>query len=264
MVLKRMWYFTKNYKIDLCASLTAFILALIAYQYSKEYETRFYISSLIIVISLLVIIYNRARKRSFVYSALTWRRDKRNWIGYGDFEYSHVEKAYVITNSEQGYIHSECFGWNDYYMNFSFRINDRCLGVLLRARDLSNYVMMQINTNCVIPHIRVNGGWGIWKPEVTNFKFHEQLSSNYWYDCKICCSKREIKITICKDRQEIFNRTWDIPVGNLMLQFYQPIGSTTPKVDLPFPINLEYGSIGFRNSGSEKAFVKNVLVEKND
>jgi len=31
---------------------------------------------------------------------------------------------------------------------------------------------------------------------------------------------------------------------------------------IPFPINLEYGTIGFRNSGSEKALVRYVLIEK--
>ncbi len=260
--MRRFWYFIRNYKIDLWTSFIAFILAIITYKFSKDYETRFIASSLIITISLLVIIYNRVRIRDFVFSALTWRRDKRKWIGYGDFEYSPVEKAYFITNSEQGYICSDCFGWSDYNMKFDFRINDQCLGVLLRAKDSSNYVMIQIRIDSIRPHIRVNGGWQIWEPAVTKFTINKPLSSDNWYYCQINCCKRELKIIIKEKGKEIFNRNWEIPVGYLMLQFYQPIGSSTQKVDLPFPINLEYGTVGFRNCGAEKAFIKNVLVEK--
>ena len=35
-----------------------------------------------------------------------------------------------------------------------------------------------------------------------------------------------------------------------------------PKVDIPFPISLEYGSIGFRNDGDENALIKEVLIKK--
>ncbi|KKS41296.1 MAG: hypothetical protein UV05_C0057G0005 [candidate division CPR1 bacterium GW2011_GWA2_42_17] len=256
--MKRIYYFFKAYFIDIVVAIIGALGVLFAWIYGQGEVIRQTISLLVIFVTLLIIIYLRSRKKDFLFSALTWRRDKEKWIGYGTFQLSRVCKAYEIVNADPGYIISDGLTWSDYSLSFDFKIGNKCLGVIVRGVNLANYVMLQITQSGIRPHIRINGGWKWW--EVNESELEIKISPDKWYHARISCDKSEIFIKItCSDGAQ-FDRVWNIPTGNLVFNFKKDESDTG--TNIPFPINLEYGSVGFRNWGDEKAFVKNVLVEK--
>ena len=62
-------------------------------------------------------------------------------------------------------------------------------------------------------------------------------------------------------KEEIFNRSWDIPMGSILFHLSSEDGSS--KFSIPYSIILDYGTVGFRNNADEAALVKEVLVKKN-
>ena len=258
--MKRLYYFLKSYKFDLLTSFSAIILACVNYHFTSDQKIQLQFSILIATFFLLIIIFIRKREQDFIFSALTWRRDKEVWFGYGEFEFNRVHNAYIITNSDPGFINSKCLTWSDYQINFDFKIANQALGIIVRAVNLSNYVMIQINPSSIRPHIRVNGGWKWWEVKDTALRIETPLSLDKWYKAQISCDKNEISIRLCNDKNCIFDRVWEIPNGNLVFSFKKQEGHSG--VYIPFPINLEYGSVGFRNCGDEQAFIKHVLIQK--
>lgn len=218
------------------------------------------ISTVIILISLFVILYLRLRGRDFYFIPLDNPKDKDDWIGNGQFEYSRVNKSFQMTQAEPGFIYSKCLDWSDYKCEFDFKIRNTCLGVILRAVNLSNYVMIQITQEGIRPHVRINGGWKYWEAEEVGLKFSNNLSLEDWYKCQLVCDKNIINIKITHSRNKLLDREWEIPKGSITFT-YKVSEEATP-VMIPFPINLEYGSAGFRESGQEKALIKNFLLEK--
>lgn len=258
--MKRLYYFLKNYKLDLLTLFFAIISAILAYCFMSNQKILMRTSIIIAVVFLLVIIYIRKRERDFIFSALTWRKDIESWIGYGEFKYNRVHNAYAITKSESGFINSKCLNWSSYRINFDFKIASEKLGIIVRAVNLSNYVMIQVNPLGIRPHIRVNGGWKVWEVEETGLKIENPLSLDKWYKAQIACDKNEISIRLCNGKKCVFDKVWEIIRGNAVFNFKKD--EKDKGINIPFPINLEYGSAGFRNCGNEKAFVKNMLIKK--
>jgi len=192
---------------------------------------------------------------------LTKREDKEDWIGDGKFEYLRVGSCFQVMQTEPGCIYSKCLNWSDYKYEFDFKLRKICLGAVLRAVNLSNYVMIQITQTGIRPHVRVNGGWQKWEAKEVNLEFPKPLSFEEWYKCQLVCDKDIIHIRILQKTEKIIDREWQIPRGVLIFSFKSEENDPKP-VNIPFPINLEYGSAGFRNSGDEKALVKNVLLGK--
>jgi len=258
--MKKVLYFTKNYKFEFLTAVSALVLYFLAFRYAADPKTLLSLSITITILSLLAVIFLRLRDREFYFIPLAEREDKDDWFGRGKFDYFRPQKCFVITDSEPGFIYSRCLNWSDYNFNFKFKIVKSCLGVVVRAINLSNYVMLQIGENGIRPHIRINGGWRAWEAEETNLKFAKKLSLDKWYKCVLSCEKNSIGIKLYEDEKSIFNREWVIPPGAIIFEFKEePEGRA---VKIPFSINLEYGTVGFRNSGTERALIKDVLVEK--
>jgi len=259
--MKRTYYFLKNYKYDFIASFFLIGSIIVGYYFRYSQKILFYVSIGFIIVSLVVIIYLRVIDRSFYFIPFNRRSDKDEWIGKGEFEYSRVKKCFEITNTSSGYIFSKCFMWSDYRYIFEFKIIRSCLGVILRAINLSNYVMLQIGQNGIRPHIKVNGAWQAWEFKDFNLAFEESLKLDNWYKCIISCEKDVINIRIFKNKISIFDRDWIIPSGQINFMFQKDEEDKKP-LQIPFAINLEYGTIGFRNYGLEKALLRNVLIER--
>jgi len=259
--MKRIYYFALTLKYEALTFIGGIILAALTFRYVSDPKTLLVTSIIISTITLFAIIFIRLRERSFIFSSLTWRRDKSPWIGYGEFELFNAQKSFVLTNADPGYIHSGCLTWTDYQFNFDFKIANKCLGVIVRAVNLSNRVMLQITSTGIRPHIWINGGWNVWESKDVKLSFNEELSLDRWYRCRVTCEKDNIIIRLCYKKKTIFDRLWTIPKGSLdfIFKVREEEGKT---VKFPFPINLEYGSVGFRNWMDEKAFVKNVLINK--
>ena len=122
--------------------------------------------------------------------------------------------------------------------------------------------MIQINSSDIRPHIRINGGWKCWEAQESGLTIDQPISKDKWYKCKIFCDKDEINIRLYDNDHCFFNRNWKIPRGNIVFSFHKNEKDIADNIKIPFSINLEYGSADFRNFGDEKAFIKNVLIQK--
>ncbi len=259
--MKNAYYFIRTYWSDFIASILAITLAWITFSYTKDLRLSFIISTGIILFFLFVIIYLRSKEKDFYFIALQNREDREDWIGDGKFDYSRVSKCFQVTQASPGYIYSKCLNWSDYKYEFEFKLRKQCLGAVLRAVNLSNYVMLQITQSGIRPHVLINGGWIAWEANTVNLEFPKNLSFEEWYKCELVCDKDIITIKMFNKNNLILDREWQIPHGVLAFAFKKDEDDTKP-LNIPFPINLEYGSVGFRNFGDEKAFVKNILIEK--
>lgn len=249
--MKKLRYFLREYKFDILASLVAVVTAILAPRFSI----------IIIFVSLLIVIYLRIRDRDFYYLPLSHRGERDDWLGSSRFEYERQNQAFVVTQADPGVIYSKCLTWSNYEFSFDFKIVNTCLGVILRAVNLANYVMLQFTLNGVRPHVRINDGWNIWEHQDAKLTYESPLSQDKWYKCKINCDNRRLRISILShDGKVLFDRVWEIPSGTVLIQYKH--SDEHPVSYIPFPMTLDYGSVGFRNSGHEKAFIKNVLVEK--
>jgi hypothetical protein len=78
-----------------------------------------------------------------------------------------------------------------------------------------------------------------------------------WYKARIICEKRNIRVILFDGDSQIFDRNWNIP-DYLVVTYTSPTGTT----QLQREIDLDFGAVGFRNSGSERGFIKNVYIQK--
>ena len=249
-------YILRKYLYEILTTLVAITVSVITFT-KFFWNTQFLIiiEISIYLLALVIILYIRQKDKDLYFTTLTKRRHVEDWIGKGKFEYSKIYRCFLITNSDAGFIFSKCFLWNNYKFSFEFKIIRSCIGAVIRAINLSNYVMIQLTPDKIRPHIRVNGGWYIW--EETDVKI---LSFDKWYKCSISCEQDFISVKIFDTKNRVFDRVWKIPQGNINFKFGNNEGKKS--IIIPFPINLEYGTVGFRNWGDEAALVRNVLIEK--
>lgn len=64
-----------------------------------------------------------------------------------------------VTQSEMGGITRVGHLWTDYSFEFTAVIVNLCIAWIVRAQDLSNYYMIQLNPTDVRPHLRFRGKW---------------------------------------------------------------------------------------------------------
>lgn len=61
----------------------------------------------------------------------------------------------IVTGSDAGGLTKRGALWENYTFAFEAKIINGCIGVVVRARDLDNYYMMQINEEGIRPHRRI-------------------------------------------------------------------------------------------------------------
>lgn len=256
-----MKYFFRKYKYDIIGSFVALISLLVPILLNTIYSLL--VSLVIIVFSLLFIIIQKSKDKEFYRLSMQKRKDIENWSGSG-LQYKTSQGCFYLQDADPGIVFSPTLNWSNYRLNFNFKIEKDCIGVIVRAVNLSNYIMLQIRNNCVRPHIRINGGWSIFEPETTQFWMGSNLSLDSWYNADIKCENDSVKIVILREDKEFFNRVWQIPKGSIIFDLKESDNQKENKlsVKIPFMINLEYGAVGFRNNGCEAALIKEVLVEK--
>jgi hypothetical protein len=146
--------------------------------------------------------------------------------------------------------------WENYTLTFKARIVQDCLGVVVRALDLNNYYMFQIQKNVIRPHRRIaypvidtstkpshedlknenvilfnrinfNIGWEVFDPPIPLPR-----SLDTWFNVKLIVRGESVALYVD---------------GELVLQ----------KESF---LKIPTGKVGFRNSGEETALIKNVKV----
>lgn len=261
-------YYVRKNKLEFLTGIFAIVGYFISYIFVENHGASLLLSIVVTLIATITIIYARTREKDFYFLSLQKTAHKEDWIGEGIFQYDRVYNAYAITNSPSGFIFSKCLIWSDYVFNFEFKILNTSVGVILRATNLSNLIMLQVLETGIRAHIRINGFWKIWEEKETKLIFGERLSLDQWYRGRFECDKGSIRIRLYdSDNKLTFDRDWKIPAGQISFS-YDPPGDGVGLVAkiavsaIPFSINLEYGTAGFRNDGGEKAMVRNMLIEK--
>lgn len=110
--------------------------------------------------------------------------------------------------------------------------------------------------------MRINGGWWVDEDSAKDLSFADTpIDSKSWYRGRITCDHATIDLNICKIGSDVpvFASQWNIPPGPLNVAFGQ---DEKTQVTMQLPINLEFGTAGFRNFDAESALVRNVLLRR--
>jgi len=260
-MIKKTRYDLRKYYKEYLTAFFAFISLMFTFFY-KDQPLYLWGSILVVLISLMVFVFFRSLEKDFYFIELKNRKEKDDWIGWGDFDFDRNERCFFITNSAEGHIFSKCLNWSNYKVEFEFKILNSCIGVIIRAGSLFNYTMLQIATEGVNPHICIMGGWKRWEHKDVFLTFANELSLDQWYRCILVCDKENIKIRIYSSGTKLFDREWHIPRGIMSVFYENAPGETTNQKTMNYPINLEYGSFGFRNCNKEKALIRNIIINK--
>ncbi|NMB80551.1 MAG: hypothetical protein GYA14_01900, partial [Ignavibacteria bacterium] len=171
------------------------------------------------------------------------------------------ENCFEITESDAGYIFPKTTNWDDYKFECNFKIVTKYFGCIIRAQNLSNYIMYQIrNDRKIWAHLRINGEWIVTEES----SFERELKPDNWYRLTIICEKRSIRINIKEGKDSIIDRHFIIPPQIKIV--YRKIDAKGKESIEPSQqvqnVDFDFGSIGVRNYGDERAFIKNVYLEK--
>lgn len=277
--LRKIWFSIKKLKVEIFIGFFGIASAFLSYIYinNSKYSFILILSVLLPFLSLLTIIILRTREQQFYYLTLTREKDKYNWIGKGKFGYDRNNDSFFIegrsTNVgdfDSTFIYKECLQWSDYRFSFEFKIENCCLGVVIRAINLYNYIMLQIHKVGINPHIKLNGRWKEFPFDQEDLIFNSQLSLHKWYRCLIICDNINIDINIFDKNKTIMSRNWKIPSEVEFEAEYILPNNIVQRFKIRNVVNLDFGSIGFRNSRTkanqnnrdEKSLIRDFLIEK--
>ncbi len=146
-----------------------------------------------------------------------------------------------VTQSEKGGITKVGHLWTDYSFEFTAVIVHQYIAWLVRAQDLSNYYMIQLNTTMVRPHLRILGKWILLdeKPHNLSIQLNKPID--------ICTEVRNLGISVYVNGKQIFNEKEFFSVEFIKEKLGAlPFGADTAKA-LPF----RKGKVGFRMSAQE-------------
>ena len=121
--------------------------------------------------------------------------------------------------------------------------------------------MLQIFKDGIKVHVRINNKWVIWSAEKLGLLFPHELDLSNWHHAILTCDKKTVLIQIKTKNKIILDRTWGIPSGEMNVLFKRPEISE-PEWFIPYSVDLDYGTIGFRNYDAEEALVRNLLIKK--
>jgi len=173
-----------------------------------------------------------------------------NWDYIGPWKITD-DKMLIVTGSDEGGITKKGADWENYSFTFKAKILNGRIGVIIRARDLNNYYMLQINNKVIVPHYRISypkikntsidplkgleiemqTGWQIFNNSVVGLS--KELTD--WFD--VCVKVKGQTVSMYIDKNLVFHED----------SFLQ----------------ISKGKIGFRCDGAEKGLIKNVKVRLN-
>lgn len=181
-----------------------------------------------------------------------------NWEGNWRTEIDENGKPVLsVTQSNAGGIVTPCLHWTDYELIFETRIINECTGWIVRASDLNNYVMFQLNFEKIRPHIRASGAW----PIIDERNHELELKQNVWYSIKTIVrgSWVSISITIDGKPHQLFQEMFFSTKPPIPLEIRVNIGDTAENRNFQLiDINRRTGSFGFRLDGNEMAQFRNI------
>ncbi|MFA6098312.1 MAG: hypothetical protein WCV50_01265 [Patescibacteria group bacterium] len=264
--IKRYWSYIINVCVGIFSLLAPFIFPFPKNIFGVELSLGIYLSVFSLFLAFILSLFLASRPKKLFHISLTSRKHGDLWVGNGTFDYDRERKTHFITNSFYGFIFPPALNLVDYKVTFEFKIATSCLGVIVRAVNSYDFIMLQIEKQGINPHVFLNGAWQRFEHSATNLSFVPMINEDKWYKVTICCLKKKISIQMIDFD---FNREWQIP-QTIVLNF--PKGKPKDKIPgeeiqveevtpIYLPVNLDIGTIGFRNAGQEKAYIKNVYIE---
>lgn len=253
--------FIRNYKYEFITLIVDIIIILIAYLTL----TQLYIillSFFILLFSTFFIIYIKTKEKDFYYYPFNKPGQEFDWVGRGDLKFVRNEKCFEITHSDVGFILPKTSNWDDYKYELDFKIANESIGFIVRADNLSNYLMYQIFNNRVKSHIRINGSWII--TDEDNFNNDNELSNDIWYKLIVTTEKRSVRIQIKNQKVDVIDRHYSIPQEIILAkkELNEKGIETGNIIKFKQNIDFDFGSVGVRNYGEERALIKNIFIEK--
>lgn len=265
MNYQKLGYSLQKHWRELLSFVSAIVSSYIAFVFSSQPGSTFWASVLLTIILSVVTLYLFLQEKDFYFIALDNYKDKENWFGAGKFEFDKTNNAYLIADTDAGYIYSKCLLWGDYVLNGEFKILNGCLGVIIRAVNLSNYIMLQINKNekGIRPHIRANGGWIPFEVKATGLSLAHDIEDGKWYKFGFKVKGELVEICIYDEKNILINKSWKITSGRLSVPVYEKKDEARKSSShiLDIIASYDYGTFGFRNGHGERALVKNILVK---
>lgn len=267
MNYRKLGYSLQKHRQELLSLVSAIASSCVAFAFSNQPGYAFWASILLTIILSVTTLYLFLREKDFYFIALDNYTDKENWFGAGRFEFDKTNNAYLIADSDAGYIYSKCLLWGDYLLSGEFKVLNKCLGVIIRATDLSNYIMLQINKHDkgVRPHIRANGGWIPYEVRSTGLEFEEgkDIKDGKWYKFEFKVKGELVEILIFDEKEILINKSWKITSGRVSIPVFKKEDddrkSSTHILDII--ASYDYGTFGFRNGHGERALIKNLLIK---
>lgn len=251
--------FFRQYKYDFLALLVNILTAYLSFNTTAP-RTAFIATLIVFAISMVILIYVKTRDKDFYFLPLKHAGDEKDWVGRGKFGYVRIEDCFEITNSDAGFIFPKITNWDDYKFEFDFKIANSSVGCIVRAINLSNYVMYQIFENRIKPHIRFNGQWVV----MAESFFNEKIMIDKWCHARVICEKRGVRLNISCNKKNIVDRHFTIPeqFGVVYRELNEHGEETKRETKLLQNMDFDFGAVGIRNYGDERAFVKNVFLER--
>lgn len=267
MNYRKLGYSLQKHWRELLSFVSAIVSSYVAFTFSNQPGYAFWASILLTIILSVTTLYLFLREKDFYFIALDNYSDKENWFGAGKFEFDKTNNAYLIADSDAGYIYSKCLLWGDYLLSGEFKMLNKCLGVILRATDLSNYIMLQINKQDkgIRPHIRANGGWIPYEVKATGLAFEDgkDIKDGKWYKFEFKVKGDLVEICIFNEKEILINKSWRITSGRVSIPVYEKKDderkSSTHILDII--ASYDYGTFGFRNGHGERALIRNLLIK---
>lgn len=263
--------FIKKYKYEFIALSVDILLIIASFIYFNNQKAAFILSFIVVLLSTFMIIYLKTKDKDFYFMPFNKPGQDKDWVGRGTLKFVHNESCYEITDSDVGFIFPKTSVWDDYKYEFDFKVVNKCIAWIVRAVNLSNYVMFQCGFNGINPHIRLNGEWIVMHHGDSDVKmtFERDLSRDTWYKATITCEKRSMRIKIYdySSKKIIFDRHWRMP-DSLSVKFpKRKIANESSATDNDYVImnqniDFDFGSVGIRNWGDERGFMKNIYIEK--
>ncbi len=249
--------FIKSYQYEFITLIVNIITIFLAFVKLSQKQA-FLVSLVIFLFSTFFIIYLRTKDKTFYFLSLDHSGQDKDFVGRGNLRFSRNGKCFEITNSDAGFILPKTLNWDDYIYKFDFKIISTSIGFIVRADNLSNGVMYQIFIDRIRPHLRINGEW-IAADDVT---LEKVLSLDSWYKLLVTCEKRDVKILILdKNENTVCDRSFIIP-PSIKVTRSETNSSGHNTITYTQNVDFDFGAVGLRNSNSERAFVKNIFIER--
>jgi hypothetical protein len=220
------------------------------FKYIRDNYINIWLISLTLVIIALaswIIIINRR----FIYgfSDSFKKLLNHNWDFIGPWRITD-ENILVVASSDEGGITKKGADWENYTVTFKAKIITNCIGVIIRARDLKNYYMIQIGKNDIVPHRRIS--YPRIKKPMTNESVTEIDIQTGWQIFK------DLSIKLNSELNDWF--VGCIKVKGQTLSFYI---NDELVLHLDSFLEISKGKIGFRCWGLEIGYIKEVKVRLN-